>query len=64
MTVHGHQFSLRARSSRTAANCLTRATVKVKVEGLCLLPGGHPSNYYAMLEIEPGSMCLVQLAYF
>jgi hypothetical protein len=25
-------------------SCLTRATVKVKVEGLCLLPGGHPSN--------------------
>ena len=46
MTVHGHQFSLRARSSRTAANCLTRTTVKVKVEGLCLLPGGHPSNHY------------------
>ena len=46
MTVHGHQFSFRARSSRTAANCLTRATAKVKVEGLCLLPGGHPSNHY------------------
>ena len=37
MTVHGHQFSFRARSSRTAANCLTRATVKVKVYGLNLL---------------------------
>jgi hypothetical protein len=44
MTVHGHQFSLRARSSRTGANCLTRATVNVKFERLCLLPVGHPSN--------------------
>jgi hypothetical protein len=30
MTVHGHQFFLRARSSRTAANCLNRTTVMNK----------------------------------
>ena len=32
MTVHGHQFSFSVRSSHTAANCLTRATAKVKVK--------------------------------
>ena len=64
MTVHGHQFSFRARSSRTAANCLTRATAKVKVDGLCLLPGGHPSNHYrsqVFLNDEKGSKAMINL---
>ena len=65
MTVHDHQFSLRGRSLPTVPNCLTEMLGCLRqlspswenceeLNGLCLLPGGHPSNH--MIHIK---LCLI-----